>query len=1039
MAKKITAKTGDAATQWEILKSMGLSAEEICPFVDPVYWLEYYPPLGIRDLKLLGAPLDFRRSFITTDINPYYDSFIRWQFTKLKEADKIGFGKRPTIYSEMDGQACMDHDRAEGEGVGPQEYTAIKIQLAELPPALSKLKGKTIFLLAATLRAETMVGQSNVWILPEGNYGCWDAGNKDVYITSHRAARNMSFQDILVPWGKPKLLQDVSGKDLMGAKCKAPHSPFEIVHLLPLPTIKMDKGTGVVTSVPSDSPDDYAAFMDLMKPEKRKYYGLKEEWVVPFKDFVPIIDVEIDGEIRKLAAEYMCEKLKVSGPKDTVKLLEAHDTCYKLGFDKGTMSYGPFKGKPVKVAKGEFRQQMVKEGNAFVYSEPEKKVVSRSGDECVVASIDQWFLRYGEESWKNTILEHLEGSNFNTYNDRILESFQDAIGWLKEWACSRAFGLGTRVPWDEQFLIESLSDSTIYMAYYTVAHFLQEGSLDGSKGSPVGIKPEDMTPDVWDFIFLNGPKPKKSKIKQDLLDKMRNEFRFWYPMDLRVSGKDLIQNHLTFSLYNHACVWEKEPAMWPQGFFCNGWLMVDNEKMSKSKGNFFTIKDICSLYSADTFRLACANAGDTMEDCNLELAVADKAILRLTVMLDLLQSNMKSEGLQDSKEDQRFVDRWFANEMNRLVVETKQYFDKMLYREGLRTSYFEFCAAHDLYKDVCKAGLGAPCKKLMMRYWEWQMILLSPFCPHFCDHAWGILGKKGSILDATFPAVTKPVDDKIISQGKYIFDKVPHEFIKTIDKNFKGARPTGGVVYVKKDFPVWQTIVLDRLRKAFKEHKLPLMNPDDFKKDDTAKEQWKAIMKDLTANSDLKQYGSKVGPFAGMKRDDAATGGESALDAASPFDEAALLEENIPYLKDKLRIQDLSVGHAEKAPKEHEQSASQANPGKPMMFFIGGDAGGKPAKGGSGAAPKNGPAKAGGASPPKSGAKSNWAVIKDMKQLNEHMSTRSYIEGGPGPTQADVVQYEACSMDLASKVDVPHAARWYRHIHHFTAAQRSRW
>lgn len=29
------------------------------------------------------------------------------------------------------------------------------------------------------------------------------------------------------------------------------------------------------------------------------------------------------------------------------------------------------------------------------------------------------------------------------------------------------------MPWDEQFLIESLSDSTIYMAYYTVAHILQ--------------------------------------------------------------------------------------------------------------------------------------------------------------------------------------------------------------------------------------------------------------------------------------------------------------------------------------------------------------------------------------------------------------------------------------------------------------------------------------------------------------------------------------------------------------------------------------
>ena len=46
-------------------------------------------------------------------------------------------------------------------------------------------------------------------------------------------------------------------------------------------------------------------------------------------------------------------------------------------------------------------------------------------------------------------------------------------GWLQQWACSRSFGLGTRLPWDPQYLIESLSDSTIYMAYYTVCSKLQ--------------------------------------------------------------------------------------------------------------------------------------------------------------------------------------------------------------------------------------------------------------------------------------------------------------------------------------------------------------------------------------------------------------------------------------------------------------------------------------------------------------------------------------------------------------------------------------
>ena len=80
----------------------------------------------------------------------------------------------------------------------------------------------------------------------------------------------------------------------------------------------------------------------------------------------------------------------------------------------------------------------------------------------------------------------------------MLEAFEEKVSWLKEWACSRQFGLGTKLPWDEQWVIESLSDSTIYMAYYTIAHMLHgEDNLDGTHApSPAGIKPEQLTDEV---------------------------------------------------------------------------------------------------------------------------------------------------------------------------------------------------------------------------------------------------------------------------------------------------------------------------------------------------------------------------------------------------------------------------------------------------------------------------------------------------------------------------------------------------------------
>lgn len=50
------------------------------------------------DLRSMGLKVDWRRSFITTDANPYYDSFVRWHFLTLKDRDRVKFGKRCAMY-----------------------------------------------------------------------------------------------------------------------------------------------------------------------------------------------------------------------------------------------------------------------------------------------------------------------------------------------------------------------------------------------------------------------------------------------------------------------------------------------------------------------------------------------------------------------------------------------------------------------------------------------------------------------------------------------------------------------------------------------------------------------------------------------------------------------------------------------------------------------------------------------------------------------------------------------------------------------------
>lgn len=55
MQSKAVAKTGGAKYQWQIMQSLGLADEEIKKFADPLYWLDYFPPLAIQDLKQLGT------------------------------------------------------------------------------------------------------------------------------------------------------------------------------------------------------------------------------------------------------------------------------------------------------------------------------------------------------------------------------------------------------------------------------------------------------------------------------------------------------------------------------------------------------------------------------------------------------------------------------------------------------------------------------------------------------------------------------------------------------------------------------------------------------------------------------------------------------------------------------------------------------------------------------------------------------------------------------------------------------------------------
>uniref|UniRef100_A0A8D2CZ86 Leucine--tRNA ligase, cytoplasmic n=1 Tax=Sciurus vulgaris TaxID=55149 RepID=A0A8D2CZ86_SCIVU len=916
---KAVAKAGSSKYQWGIMKSLGLSDEEIVKFSEAEHWLDYFPPLAIQDLKRIGLKVDWRRSFITTDVNPYYDSFVRWQFLTLRERNKIKFGKRYTIYSPKDGQPCMDHDRQTGEGVGPQEYTLMKLKVLEpYPSKLSGLKGKNIFLVAATLRPETMFGQTNCWVRPDMKYIGFETANGDIFICTQRAARNMSYQGFTKDNGVVPVVKELMGEEILGASLSAPLTSYKVIYVLPMLTIKEDKGTGVVTSVPSDSPDDIAALRDLKKKQAlRVKYGIRDDMVLPFEP-VPVIEIPGFGN---LSAATICDELKIQSQNDREKLAEAKEKLYLKGFYEGVMLVDGFKGQKVQDVKKTIQRKMIDSGDALIYMEPEKQVMSRSSDECVVALCDQWYLDYGDENWKKQTSQCLK--NMETFCEETRRNFEASLGWLQEHACSRTYGLGTRLPWDEQWLIESLSDSTIYMAFYTVAHLLQGGNLRGQAESPLGISAQQMTKEVWDYIFFkNAPFP-KTQIPKEKLDQLKQEFEFWYPVDLRVSGKDLIPNHLSYYLYNHVAMWPEQSDKWPTAVRANGHLLLNSEKMSKSTGNFLTLTQAVDKFSADGMRLALADAGDTVEDANFVEAMADAGILRLYTWVEWVKEMVANWDSLRSGPASTFNDKVFASEMNAGIIKTDQNYEKMMFKEALKTGFFEFQAAKDKYRELAIEGMH---RELVFRFIEVQTLLLAPFCPHLCEHIWILLGKPDSIMNASWP-VAGPVDEALIRSSQYLME-VAHDLrlrLKNYMMPAKGKktdkqppqRPSHCTIYVAKNYPPWQHTTLLVLRNHFEASGGKL--PDN-----------KVIANELGNLPELKKYMKKVMPFVAMIKENVEKMGPRVLDLQLEFDEQAVLMENIVYLTNSLELEHIEVKFASEA---EDKVREDCCPGKPLNVF----------------------------------------------------------------------------------------------------------
>ena len=399
----------------------------------------------------------------------------------------------------------------------------------------------------------------------------------------------------------------------------------------------------------------------------------------------------------------------------------------------------------VRFAREELKEKLISENMATImYDFAERPVVCRCGNNCVVKIMDnQWFMKYGNEEWTEKTLKVLEGETI--IPKELKSNFEYYINWLDDWACSRKVGLGTRLPWDNQWLIEPLTDSTIYMSYYAIAKYLKD------------MDPDDLTPAFFDKVLLNKDSGDIT-VPADKVAEIQNEFNYWYPLDWRLSAKDLVGNHLSFLMFAHSAIYPEDK--WPKGTVVFGMGLLEGNKMSSSKGNVILLKDAIRDYTADVVRLFLMASAEPWQDFDWR----EKEVLGTKRRLEWFREfaakieEMKGSALDLSNIEKveltRTIDLWMISQLNQHIKKSTEALEVFQTRQALQESLFLLKKDVDHYLYRVKHLMDSQDPAIiyvLSTVLEAWIRLLAPFTPHTSEELWITYGGEGFVSEASWP------------------------------------------------------------------------------------------------------------------------------------------------------------------------------------------------------------------------------------------------------------------------------------------------
>jgi leucyl-tRNA synthetase len=775
-------------------KIYGIAPATLEKLKDPKSMASYFREDIKKGMMEIGFSVDWRREFTTID--PLYSRYIEWHFQTLNRKGLITKGTHPVAWCPND-----------------KSPVGVVDTMGDVEPDIGesylvKFQKDGVFYPTSTLRPETVFGVTNLWINPDAVYV--RAGvDSELWIVSREAVEKLQHQN-----HKVAIEREIQATELLWKTVQNPVTGNEIP-VLPGSFVEPDNGTGVVMSVPGHAPYDYQALTDL----KQRYADSPEGQIL--REIEPVSIIKLEG-FSNLPAADLIGKFKVKDQNDP-HLEHATQELYSKEFHDGIMkeNTGGYSGMSVAKAREAIVQGLTKQGKIETLLELRNApVVCRCGTKCLVHILEnQWFINYGDTEWKK--LAHKCLDQMAILPEELRGEFNYAIDWLRERACARAVGLGTKLPWDKSWTIEALSDSVVYMAYYILSKYFTKYWVVFKKYEKDTSRLSDT---FFNFTLLGegtvDSVAEQTGIPKRILNSIRTEFQYFYPVDMRHSGRDLVSNHLSFYIFHHSSLFPEK--QWPKGIVANGFVLMEGAKMSKSLENIIPLRQGIAKFGADPVRVGVMATAELGQDTDFSEGLAGSIGERLTSLIG--QARKLGTKRAAGKSKLSMIDRWMISRLNYAVQNATNALDRLRVREAINIILYQ------LDNDIAwyNRRLGPKKAKsdnrgrILRKVLETRTRMLAPLAPHTSEEIWSRIGNKGFVVQADWPEESENQKDPAADRAEALIRQVLDDTSEILRAT--GITPKRIAYYTAADWK-WQ-VYLKALKAA--EEK---MRQGDFIKD----------------------------------------------------------------------------------------------------------------------------------------------------------------------------------------------------------------